>query len=210
MKFYKKILDAKRLNLLKKFGFLKRQGFYLAGGTALALQIGHRISLDFDFYTEKSFDSRKLRKEFDKIFKEVREIYIEEDTLNLEVEKIGISFFKYSYNLIRSCQELEEVNLASLEDIAAMKILAISQRGKGRDFIDIYFLIKKFGLEKIIDFTKEKYPMFNIYIGFQGLTYFKDADENKEKSRCKMIEKIDWREIKNYLIKEVDKYRLHL
>jgi len=201
------VLDKGRINLLKKLEFLERYGFYLAGGTALALQIRHRISLDFDFYTEKKFDSTKLREEFDKRFRGVQEIYIAEDTLGLTVNDIGISFFKYQYPLIRLLQRVESLFIASKEDIAAMKIIAISQRGTRRDFMDIYFLIKEFGLKKIIEFTKEKYPMFNIYVGLQGLVYFKDADENLENERLKLLKDVKWKEVKTYILKEVNKVR---
>jgi hypothetical protein len=88
-----------------------------------------------------------------------------------------------------------------------MKILAISQRGKKRDFIDMYFLMKEFGLRQIMEFIKEKYPMFNIYTGLQGLTYFKDADEDPEKGRIKLLEKVRWNEIKKFIIREVNKFK---
>jgi len=201
------IFDRKRKKLLSELSFLNKYGFYMAEGTALALQIGHRTSLDFDFYTRKRFDSRKLREEFDRRFKEIREIYIAEDTLGLSVNGIGISFFRYPYPLIKSCQKIDSICLASKEDIAAMKILAISQRGKKRDFIDIYFLIKEFGLSQVIEFIKEKYPMFNVYVGLQGLTYFKDADEDPEKRRFKLFKEVRWNEVKKFIIKEVNKFR---
>lgn len=201
------IFDKKRTEFLKKLGFLEKFGFYLAGGTALALQIRHRTSLDFDFYTEKKFDVRKLREEFDSRFKKVQEIYIAEDTLGLAVNSINISFFRYPYPLIRPPERLESVSVASPEDIAAMKIIAISQRGKRRDFIDIYFLIKNFGLKKILEFTQEKYSMFNIYVGLQGLVYFKDADKDLEKDRFRLLKDIDWEELKEYIIKEVNKVK---
>jgi len=201
------VLDRRRIGLLKKLGFLKKHEFYLAGGTALALQIKHRTSLDFDFYTEKEFDPRKLREKFDEEFEEVREIHIAEDTLGLEVDGIGISFFRYPYPLVKPLQKIESAYLASLEDIAAMKIIAISQRGKRRDFIDIYFLIKDFGLRKIIDLTRKKYPMFNIYVGLQGLVYFKDADEDLEEGRFRLLREVNWEEIKNHILKEVNKIR---
>jgi predicted nucleotidyltransferase component of viral defense system len=204
---YFSVLPKKQIQLLRKLKFLKKYGFYLAGGTALALQIGHRTSVDFDFYTEKKFDSRKLREEFDKRFKKVQEIYIDEDTLELNIDGVGMSFFKYPYKLIRPCQKINEINLASKEDIAAMKIISISQRGRKRDFIDIYFLIKEFGLEQIIQFVKEKYPMFNIYVGLQGLTYFKDADEDPEKVRFKLLKEVKWTEIKKFIIQEVKKFK---
>lgn len=201
------ILDKKRSEFLKKIGFLKEYGFYLAGGTGLALQIEHRASLDFDFYTEKKFGAQKLREEFESRFRKVQEIFIAEDTLGLAVNNINISFFRYPYPLIGPLKKVGGVFVASKEDIAAMKIIAISQRGKRRDFIDIYFLIKIFGLKKIIGFTQEKYPMFNIYVGLQGLVYFKDADEDLEKERFRLLKDINWGELKLSIIKEVNKIK---
>lgn len=201
------VLSSKQKKLLKELGFLKKYGFYLAGGTALALQIGHRTSVDFDFYTKKKFNSQQLREEFDKKFKRVREIYIAEDTLGLEVNSLGVSFFRYLYSLIGLYCEIEDTHLASLEDIAAMKILAISQRGRRRDFIDIYFLMRLFDLEQIIEFVRKKYPEFNIYVGLQGLTYFKDADEDPEQERYELLRKIKWNDVKKLIIKEVNKFQ---
>lgn len=203
------VLDKKRKKLLSQLSFLKKYGFYLAGGTALALQICHRTSIDFDFYTQKKFDSRKLRERLDEIFKKVQEIYIAEDTLGLSIDDIGVSFFRYPYPLIRPCQKIDNISIASLEDIAAMKILAISQRGGRRDFIDIYFLMKEFGLNQIMEFIKEKYPMFNIYVGLQGLTYFADADRDPEKGRYRLLKEVRWNKIKKFIIKEVNRVKTY-
>ena len=201
------ILDSKRKEFLPRLGFLKDQGFYMAGGTALALQIGHRTSLDFDFYTDKKFDTRKLREQFDAEFQKSQEIYVAQDSLEIDANGIKMSFFWYPYKLIRPALRIEKVLLASKEDIAAMKILAISQRGKRRDFVDIYFLIKEFGLEQIMKFAREKYPAFNIYVGLQGLVYFQDADNDSDKSQLVMLQKPDWKEIKKYLAKEANNFK---
>jgi len=201
------VLNKKQAELLKKLSFLKEYGFYLAGGTALALQIAHRTSLDFDFYTPQKFDPQKIKKEFDKRFKNVKEIYLSEDTLILNVEGTIVSCFWFPYKLIRPCQDFKEVSLASLEDIGAMKMIAISQRGKRRDFIDLYFLLKKFGLRKIIEFVKKKYPNFNIYVGLQGLLYFEDAEKDPEKERFRLLKKVKWSEIKKFIIEEVKKFK---
>ena len=201
------ILDPKRKKFLSKLGLLKKYGFYMAGGTALALQIGHRTSLDFDFYTEKKFDTRKFREGIDKKFKNIQEIFIAEDSLELNINGVKMSFFWYPYGLIRPAVEIEKVKFASKEDIAAMKILAISQRGKRRDFIDVFFLIKEFSLGQVFRFTKEKYPAFNIYVGLQGLIYFRDADNDSDKNRFTMLKKMDWGEIKKGLIKEANNFK---
>jgi len=204
---FSEVLDKKRKGLLPQLGFLKKYGFYMAGGTALALQLGHRTSLDFDFYTTRKFDSRKLREDLDQIFKKIEEVYIAEDTLVLSIEDIGVSFLKYPYPLIRSYQKINNILIASPEDIAAMKILAISQRGRRRDFIDIYFLMQKFTVNQMMGFVKEKYPMFNIYVGLQGLTYFADADQDPEKGRYRLLKKVKWNEIKKFIIGEVNRFK---
>lgn len=204
------VLDKKRRKLLGELGFLKSHGFYLAGGTALALQIGHRISLDFDFYIERQFDSRSLREEFDRRFKKVQEVFIAENTLGLSVEDISVSFFTYRYPLLQPLRDLKGVQMASVEDIAAMKIIAISQRGKKRDFLDMYFLLREMPLSHVIELTIKKYPMFNINVGLQGLVYFADADNDLESSRHRLLKKITWHEVKDFIIREVRKARLSL
>lgn len=200
---YLEILDENRKEILSKLGFLNKFGFYMAGGTALALQIGHRTSLDFDFYTEKKFNPKKLREKFDRNFKNVQEIYLSEETAEFEVDGVRMSFFRYPYRPIKQLIPIEDVYIVSKEDIAAMKILAVSQRGTRRDFIDIFFLMKEFGLKSILEFTKEKYPMFNIYVGLQGLVYFKDAEEDPAKGRFKLLKEVNWSKIKKYIAKEV-------
>jgi hypothetical protein len=204
--YLEKIFGPKRKKLLSRLGFLKSRGFYMAGGTALALQIGHRTSLDFDFYTKKKFDSGKLYQELRKRFKEVILLQKAEETLIVRVNNIAVSFFYYSYPLIYPAIEIDGILFASKQDIAAMKIIAISDRGTKRDFIDIYFLIKEFSLKNIFNFVKQKYPDFNIYIGLRGLTYFADA-EKKQKRRLYLFSSVSWPRVKKFLIEEARKFQ---
>jgi len=206
MDFHFEVLDSKRRQFLIEISFLKKYGFYLAGGTALALQIGHRTSLDFDFYTEKKFDPEKLHQKLREKFKETILLQKAEDTLIVNIKNVAISFFRYPYPLVYSCPEIDGVLLASKQDIAAMKIIALSDRGTKRDFIDVYFLLKEFSLKKILEFTKKKYPQFNIYVGLRGLTYFVDA-EKKQQRRLYLFQSVSWSKIKRFLIEEVRKYQ---
>jgi hypothetical protein len=206
-KFYLSVLSRKQINLLKKLKFLKKYGFYLAGGTALALQIGHRTSIDFDFYTQKKFDPDKLYANLKNKFKKISLLQKAEGTLFVKVEKTVISFFEYPYPLIFPPIEFNEFPpIASKEDIAAMKIIAISTRGTKRDFIDIYFLLKEFSLKEIFQFVKKKYPGFNPYVGLIGLTYFADA-EKEEKRKYFLIQEVSWKKIKEFLIEEAKEYK---
>ncbi len=204
-KLYWNILDKKRISLLPKLKFLKDAGFYLAGGTALALQIKHRTSVDFDFYSENDFDSQKIHQLFQsQNSKKLLVDTITENTLIIEIDNISISLFTYKYPLLKPFIISEELQLASLEDIAAMKLIAIIQRGVKRDFIDLYFLSQRFNLEKIMNLTKTKYAGFNKYLACQALAYFKDAeDDKKQKREMEMIIPAKWEDIKKYFLQNV-------
>lgn len=205
---HREILNNKQKFIFKNISFLKKEGFYLAGGTALALQIGHRHSLDFDFYLPKKFDSNKLLKLFQKNFKKIQVINQEEDTLLLSVEGINLSFFTYKYPLLKPLIKIQEINLASLEDIAAMKLVAIIQRKSKRDYIDLFYLLENFGLEKILILTEKKYKgLFNPYLGLRALIYFEDIETEKDKQRNKLIADFNWNKIKKELIKMVKDFK---
>ena len=191
------IIDPKRKKLLSKLGFLNKLGFYMAGGTALALQIGHRTSLDFDFYTEKKFDQEKLYQKLVENFREAVLLQKAEGTLIVKIDGVAASFFWYSYPLIYKALKIAGVGLASKQDIAAMKIIAISDRGTRRDFVDLYFLMKEFSLKEIFNFVKRKYPGFNIYVALRGLTYFADA-EKKQQRRLYLFRPVSWLGIKKF------------
>lgn len=202
------VLDKKRKKLLSQLIFLRKYGFYMAGGTALALQLGHRTSLDFDFYTEKKFDNEKLLRELEKRFKDIKLIQNPEQTLIVKINGKEISFFHYPYPLIYSLVRNKEIpSLASKKDIAATKVMAIIQRGTKRDFIDICFLIKEFGLKEIFEIANKKYPSFNKYLALQALTYFKDAEKEKKKRKVTYIKEVNWPKIKDFLIKTVSDFK---
>ena len=200
------ILDKKRRRLLSQLSFLKKFGFYMAGGTALLLQLGHRKSLDFDFYTQKKFDNKKLLRELEQKLRNVTLIQTAEQTLIVRAEGVEMSFFHYPYPLIYPLLEINGVYLASKEDIAAMKMIAISDRGTKRDFIDVYILLKEFSLEAIFQILKKKYPNFNIYIALQGLTYFVDA-EKEQKRKLYLFQNVSWSKVKKFLIEKVKNYQ---
>ena len=114
----------------------------MSGGTALALQLGHRTSLDFDFDSNEKFDSQQL-------FVDAETVSRTENTLQVVINEISVSIFYYPYKLIDNLVNFESIQLAGLCDIAAMKIVAIIQRARQRDFVDMYYLIKRLGLRKL-------------------------------------------------------------
>ena len=206
------ILDSKRLKVLKELSFLGKEGYYLAGGTALALQLGHRTSLDFDFYHSQHFDSGKLFSKLQTVFGErVVERHREEGTLTGDIDGVHFSFFWYKYPLIRVLKDFEGIPLASIEDIAAMKIIAIVQRGARRDFVDIRYLLKRVDLDTLFFWTVEKYPSFNRYMGLRALIYFEDAEKQTDESRITIFDKdLTWEEVKKTISKKVRDYQLEM
>ena len=190
------------LALLGKSGILKNA--YLAGGTACALQLGHRVSLDLDFFTEEEFHTKIVLKQLEKL----QGFKLDETakwTILGSFPKVKFSYFYYPYPIIKKTGIFSNINIASLEDIAAMKIAAICDRGTKRDFIDLYFLKKKgFLLDKILEFYDKKYGKLsnNIYHILKSLTYFNDADPQESP---KMIKKVSWDEVKEFFRKQTIK-----
>lgn len=189
---------ATALALLGKSRILKEG--YLAGGTACALQLGHRISLDLDFFTEKEFRTEIVLAEL----KSLHGFKLDETakwTILGSFPKVKFSYFYYPYPLITKASLFSQISIASLEDIAAMKIDAICSRGTKRDFIDLYFLIKQFTLENILKYYDKKYGKLsnNIYHIARSLDYFADADPQESP---RMLVPVSWTEVKKFFQKE--------
>lgn len=208
------VLNWNQKKILKNIPFLKEHNIYLAGGTALALHFGHRTSQDLDFYTPKHFDSRIIYRKFKETFgkEKLSEGTFAKDTLKFKSNITDLSFFRYPYPLIRPLITFESIKLASPEDIIAMKIDAIITRGYKRDFVDIYFALKKYGVKGILKFFQEKYPdVFNEYNCLFALTYFEDAEKKEQgRKRVYIYSNVSWPEIKKFITEEVKKYQLGL
>jgi hypothetical protein len=173
------IIDEKRktiLKLLKKF----KDDFYLAGGTALALQIGHRQSIDFDFFTSKDFDVEKLKQKCEEVFVnyKIQETLREKNTLNIILDdEVKISFMGYRYELLNNLIITEELNMASKLDIACMKLSAICGRSVQKDFVDLYFLLKEFSLDELLKSASVKFPTLDEIVILKSLKYFSELEE---------------------------------
>lgn len=193
------ILDEKRKAILSLFVGLPH-GMYLAGGTALALQLGHRDSVDFDFFTQDSIDTEK-------VFEHLRIIlnghtliktHEEKDTLYVVIDdSIKISFMTFKYPLIRPLIVEPYIQIASQEDIACMKLSAISARAMQKDYVDIFFLLQKFTLTELLQFTKEKMPELNQNLILKSLVFFDDVE--MEPIKFTEGNEVDFSEVKNTL-----------
>jgi len=154
--FEKVISEKTKQNLatLSQTPILK--DFYLAGGTGLALQFGHRISIDLDFFSAQKFNPELLVTQI----KELSKFSIESKswgTLHSILNGDRITFLNYSYPFLCPFKKFKKINIADYLDIACMKLSAISSRGSKKDFIDFYFICKKIPLEKIFKLFGKKY-----------------------------------------------------
>lgn len=187
----KKILD--RLN---KISEIRELGFYLAGGTGLNLLLQHRLSVDEDFFTEKAFNPQELIQILKEHF-QVSEPQTSKGTLHCILDGVKCSFFSYPYPLIKPT--LADIfPIASLVDIATMKLAAITGRGAKKDFFDLYcILTEKLEFEAVWRAYQQKFSTLSedIYPVLKSLTYFDDAEG--EKLEVENEEKV-WKEIKKY------------
>ncbi|MCE7073417.1 nucleotidyl transferase AbiEii/AbiGii toxin family protein [Dyadobacter sp. CY327] len=163
------------------------KNFYLVGGTSLALQIGHRNSIDIDLFTNVTFETSELIELLRESFKV--EVAYQKSTNNLFtfIDNIKTDFIRHDYTLIKQPQIEEGITLLGLEDIAAMKVNAIINSGKRlKDFVDIYFLLEHFSLNEIISFFETKYPHMNPLIALKSLSYFYDIDPEMDPPKLKV------------------------
>lgn len=189
-------------------GILDRKNFYLAGGTGLALQLGHRLSEDLDFFSGSDFISQDILNFLPA--KEVKIIDETDNTLHLFLREQKISFLKYPYRLLENFIYYKGCPLASYLDIALMKLIAISQRGAKKDFVDLYTVLKKknLKLEYLLGLLEEKYQIKYSYLHIlRSIGYFQDAENDpmplmRRKTGFSELSDDEWEEIKWYLVRK--------
>lgn len=201
-------IDEKMERLLKEFsgsGYLN--GFALAGGTSLALQIGHRKSIDIDMFAFSETDMFEtalfLQNDYPGIvIRRTTKVFI-----FCHIDDIKCDFVNYSnIKTIRPTHKVDNVHLYAIEDIAAMKLHAICGRGSKKDFYDIYALLKIFSIKEMLDFYDEKYRSDNSWMALKSLQYFDDA--NDEEAPVCIQSFPDWEKIKKTIVKAVNGFKL--
>jgi len=179
--------------------------FHLAGGTGLALQLGHRLSVDLDLFTTDPFDCDAYLEHLEKEYHFVLD-YRATNTLKGSINNIKVDFIRHGYELLKAILALDSIRLYSIEDIAAMKVNTITGNGtRSKDFVDLYFLLKKFTISQLLDFYQKKYNDRNAFHALKSLNYFEEVDlsdwpvfiTNKE---------VTWNEIKITIDKECENY----
>lgn len=179
--------------------------FYLAGGTALALELGHRISVDLDFFTYEKFSTAHIRNTLANLGKLTITSEDAGGTLNGILDEVQVSFFIYPYQNVYPTIQYDDVQLADERDIAAMKLEAIASRGSKKDFVDLYVLLEKYSLTDLITFFEKRYSNveYNKLHLLKSLSYFVDAEESGDPV---MLNKLDWRTVKDKISTEAKDY----
>jgi len=207
---FKDALPKKLKAILKKITpIVRAERFYLAGGTGLALQIGHRVSEDLDFFKDVSFDPNSLLSTLRNETDSSKEVVIETHTLLVILEGARCSFFFYGVPLVYESVIFEGLKVADWRDIVAEKFKTISQRGSKKDFYDIFAVIRLKGLtiEEAVSIFKRRFEQtdLNIYHVLRSLTYFEEADEEPNLTTMEGY-KFSWEEVKSFFVKNIKEF----
>ena len=191
------------LELLKRIQGLEMfRETRLVGGTALALQLGHRKSVDLDLFG-------KVESSLDEIVSEISTFATAVPLSSsrmmrfLIVDGVKVDVVNYPYGWIEEPVSEDGLILAGIKDIAAMKLSAITNRGTRKDFVDFYFLLKYYSFEELIGFYLKKYSDAQLFTTLKSLTYFDDAEEDPMPS---MTDPLDWNEVKSSVETSVKQY----
>jgi len=174
---HKEVLTKEQVSLLpliKSFS----QNFGLVGGTAIALYLGHRRSIDFDLFTNEEFENLKIRREILKFRRIERVLRDEDGQYTIIIDGVRFTFFCYPFKINFSKNFDGAIKLPDLLTLAAMKVHALGRRAKWKDYVDLYFVMKKLGgLGKIIKKARQIFSSeFNEKMFRVQLAYFKDID----------------------------------
>ena len=202
------VLNEKQKSLLYIVEHFSDKNFYLAGGTALALHIGHRESIDFDMFSYGKFNNQEIYNDLIAlgIKKNSLEVLIDKlDEYTLFINDIKVTFLRYPF-VVKDIINKDNISLASPLTISAMKAYALGRRGKWKDYVDLYVLLQKYPLKKIISKSKEIFgTSFSEKMFLQQICYFEDLDYTE--SVIWLIEDIPQdSEIKNFLREVSVKY----
>lgn len=175
----------------------------LVGGTSLALQIGHRKSIDLDFFGSITDSAEEIKQ----TLRNNGQLTVIKESANIKsytVDGVKVDFVNYCYDWIDNLIYEDGLRLASMKDIAAMKINAVEGRGSKKDFIDLYFLLQHFSLQHLLDFYAQKYPENSTFRALMSLTYFDDADSQISPEMCIPA---GWEHIKKSISRAVQEYQ---
>ena len=177
--------------------------FYLAGGTALALRLGHRRSIDLDFFSATDEVTRRTRQEILAALASLSPKAVEDvdGNLLLEVAGLHVGFFGYGYPLLEPTESAENVAIASVTDIGLMKLDALISRGSRKDFYDLYWIAQQVPLSTLLDLGETKYPYARDFelMAVESLVLFENADRDAPPA---LLVDVDWEQVRQFFISQ--------
>ena len=189
------------LRFVGQCSFARR--FYLAGGTGLALRLGHRCSVDLDFFSATDEVLPRTRQEIVRAFVPLEPQVLEDvdGNLLLEVKGFHVGFFGYGYRLMVPTDHAEGVAIAGIADIGLMKLDALISRGSRKDFYDLYVIAQQIPLAELLRLAKPKYPYARDFelMAVESLVLFENADRDLQPV---LLMKLSWEEVKQFFIAE--------
>jgi len=174
------VLDIKQNNLLTLISKFSPQ-FGLVGGTAIALHLGHRRSIDFDLFTLMDFNNEDIRNIVRQEY-EIQNILVDNPSeLTMIVDGVKITFSKYPFSIEFDLSFKNLIELPNLTTLGAMKAFALGRRAKWKDYVDLYFILKKMDIKGVLDKAKELFlGEFNEKLFREQLSYFEDIDRSEK------------------------------
>lgn len=204
---FRKTVSPDTLELLNSLMAKKYlQQFTLVGGTSLALQIGHRLSLDLDMFTTEPFETSGLKLLLQDDYPSLQVDLEHPNTLITTINGIKVDFIRFKYGFDYPLIFEENTRLADIKDIAAMKLDAISGRGKKKDFFDLFFLLKRFSLHELLEMYQQKYKHTTIFHVIKSINYFEDSEG--EPDPVVIDSSVTWETVKMAIVGEVQKLPL--
>lgn len=194
---HQEILNSQQNNLLPFLASFS--DFGLVGGTAIALQIGHRSSIDFDLFSNKELKTEKIQSNILKNGKKIDYVFVDQkDEYTVLINGVKVTFLFYPFK-IEFTSEFNGIRMADLLTLSAMKAYVLGRRVKWKDYVDLYFILKQYAIEDVIKKAEEIFgDSFNEKIFRSQLSYFDDIDYSEKVEYSKEIEITD-EEVKSSL-----------
>lgn len=200
---YYETIEPNTLELLKALQCTPEfKALRLVGGTALALQIGHRRSIDIDLFGKLEADDFELVNILNNIGKTIN-LKNSKNIKIFMVNNVKVDIVNYPYEWVMPSVKMDNLQLASVEDIATMKLAAITGRGTKKDFIDLFFLLKTFTLAEILNLYKKKFQDGSDFLVLKSLSYYKDAEKDEFPD---MMIKTEWSFVKQIISENPEEY----
>ncbi len=202
---YKNTVQQSTYELLKKLMQIPELSeFVLVGGTNLSLKLGHRISIDLDIFTNTKFDRDEVFKGIITALPQTVKIDERKQTIWLIIDGVKVDIILHEYSYIKPIEVIDGIRFMAIEDIIPMKLEAMATRGVKKDFWDIAELLNLFDLQTMVHFYELKYPNSDIGYVIRSMTYFVDAEIQKDNPED--LKGVTWEQVKSKVKKTVEMY----